>query len=113
MQAADDERFGSLNDLTTASGTARPIPKAGRPHQQNKANVLFHDGSVYLARAFDPDKADPPNKGKIDPTTLDPKTTQLEDWMIKAPGNLNHPTSPFKTTKPEEVWTKGRALPSF
>ena len=109
---ADDERFSSLNDLTTAGGS-RPYPRAGRPHQQNKANALFHDGSIHLLKAFDPFSADPPNKGVVAPTTKIPKTTVLEDWMIKAPGNLNHATSPFKTTKPEEVWMKGRPLPNF
>ena len=110
--AKDDERFGSLNDLVTSSGS-RPYPRAGRAHQQNKANALFHDGSVYLLKAFDPFSADPPNKGNFAPTSKVPKTTILEDWMIKAPGNLNHPTSPFSTTKPEEVWSKGRPLPNF
>jgi prepilin-type N-terminal cleavage/methylation domain-containing protein/prepilin-type processing-associated H-X9-DG protein len=112
MLAPDDERFGSLNDLTTSSGS-RPYPRAGRPHQQNKANALFHDGSVYLLKAFDPFSADPPNKGNIAPTSKVPKTTLLEEWMIRSPGNLNHATSPFKTTIPEEVWSKGRPLPNF
>ena len=109
----DDERFGSLGDLVTSNGGSRPYPRAGRPHQQNKANALFHDGSVYLLKAFDPMAADPPNKGNVAPTSKVPKTTILEEWMIRAPGNLNHASSPFGTTNPEEVWMKGRPLPEF
>jgi prepilin-type N-terminal cleavage/methylation domain-containing protein/prepilin-type processing-associated H-X9-DG protein len=110
--AKDDERFGSANELVTSSGS-RPYPRSGRAHQQNKANALFHDGSVNLLKAFDPFSADPPNKGNVAPTTKIPKTTVLEEWMVRAPGNLNHPSSPFSTTKPEDVWAKGRPLPQF
>ena len=31
--SANDDRFGSLSDLTTASGTSRPYPRAGNPHR--------------------------------------------------------------------------------
>ncbi len=100
----NDERFGDLGDLTT-SGSSRIRPRGGRPHPINKANVLFIDGSVKLAKAF------VPINNNFTPTTHDPKTTELADWMIKAPGNLNHPTSPFRTSNPDEVWQKGRPLP--
>jgi prepilin-type processing-associated H-X9-DG protein len=104
--AQDDERFGSLKDLTTTSGTARLYPRAGHPHN-NKANTLFHDGSVHLIKAFSP------INGVMTPTSTDPKTTELADWMILAPGNLKPTATYFGTTqgKPENVWTKGRPLP--
>jgi prepilin-type N-terminal cleavage/methylation domain-containing protein/prepilin-type processing-associated H-X9-DG protein len=104
--ATDDERFGTLTDLTT-SGTSRPYPRAGRHHQQNKSNVLFHDGSVVLLKAFNP----VPPANNPTPTTHDPKSTQLEKWMILAPGHLNVPTAVYYTTDPAEVWQKGRSLP--
>ncbi|MEA2736349.1 MAG: hypothetical protein QOE14_2800 [Humisphaera sp.] len=106
----DYERFGSLADLTTASGS-RPWPRAGTAHQQGKANALFHDGSVYLLKGFVP-------KGDPAPTVFDPKTTDLANWMILSPGHLVV-TSPQQTYagtaagKPENVWSKGRPLPSF
>jgi prepilin-type N-terminal cleavage/methylation domain-containing protein len=91
---ADDERFSDLGDLATAS-SSRPYPRAGHPHQQNKANVLFHDGTVRFVKAFAPN-------GNTAPTTLDPKTTELEDWMIRAPR---------PTALPDTTWNKGRTLP--
>ena len=99
--SANDERFATLGDLTTASGSSRPYPRAGHPHQQNKANALFHDGSVYLLKAFAP-------QGDPAPTTFNPATTQLEDWMIQAP----RPTD-SATTIETKRWAKGRPLPSF
>ena len=96
----DDERFADLGDLTTSNGSNRPYPRAGRPHQQNKANALFHDGSVYLLRAFVP-TGNPPNPT---PTTVVPKSTDLAEWMIR---------SPRPGAKPDSVWQKGRPLPNF
>jgi prepilin-type processing-associated H-X9-DG protein len=104
----DYQRFGSLGDLTTANAT-RPYPRAGHPHQQNKANALFHDGSVILLMAFSP------RNGNIVPTTFDPLTTKLENWMILSPGNLDSTATYFGSSqgKPENVWSKGRPLPNF
>jgi prepilin-type N-terminal cleavage/methylation domain-containing protein len=112
QQSKDDERFGVLSDLTTANGSSRLWPRGGHPHQQLKANALFHDGSVILLKAF------APKPGQPQPTTHDPSTTQLENWMILPPGNLNPgPPQPtyFGTAagKPENVWQKGRPLPNF
>ena len=105
VRAKDDDRFGTLNHLTTQnSGGA--FPRAGRPHPGNKANCLFHDGSVRTVKAFDPGKGDP------NPTTFDPKTTELESWMILHPGNLQAGATFYNAalTK-DDVWTKGRPLP--
>ncbi len=85
----DDDRFESLANLTTATA-ARPLPRAGRPHK-NKANVLFHDGSVRLVRAYDPDKT---------------PVSELEDWMIRYP----KPGESAQTIE-ENRWKHGRALP--
>src|SRR5688572_10107249 len=64
----DDERFATINDLTTVGGS-RPVPRGGRPHGQNdKANVLFHDGSIRLVKAFAP-------RGDLFPSSHDPATT--------------------------------------
>jgi prepilin-type processing-associated H-X9-DG protein/prepilin-type N-terminal cleavage/methylation domain-containing protein len=107
--AKDDERFGVLADLTVANGAARPYPRAGHPHQGGKANVLFHDGSVRTLKAFNPKPGNPT------PTTFDPQTTKLDNWMILSPGNLDSGATYFGTTqgKPENVWQKGRPLPDF
>jgi prepilin-type N-terminal cleavage/methylation domain-containing protein/prepilin-type processing-associated H-X9-DG protein len=107
----DDERFGKLDDLITSSGATRPYPRGGRPHN-NKANILFHDGSVRLAKAFTPI---PPN---YNPTTRDFNTTELANWMILSPGNLD-PTAtnysstniPATTDRSTNVWQRGRPLP--
>ena len=101
----DDDRFGSLNNLTTQnSGGA--YPRAGKPHPGNKANCLFHDGSVKLVKAFDP------GKGPLSPTTFDPKTTQLESWMILHPGNLKPAATFYNASLTNaDVWQKGRELP--
>jgi hypothetical protein len=102
----DDERFGALADLTTASAS-RPWPRGGHPHQQNKGNVLFHGGQVILLKAFEPKPGNP------QPMTFDPTTTKLENWMILAPGNLDPAATYYGTTqgKRENVWQKGVPLP--
>jgi prepilin-type processing-associated H-X9-DG protein len=107
LSSDDYERFGSLNDLTTAS-TSRPWPRAGTAHQQGKANALFHDGSIYLLKGFVP-------QGDPKPTTFNPKTTDLANWMILSPGNLiaGQTHAGAAAGKPENVWSKGRPLPSF
>ena len=107
----DYERFGSLGDLTTSSGT-RVWPRAGHPHQNNKTNVLFHEGSVRLLKAFDP------KPGVPQPTAFDPATTKLENWMILSPGNLVSGQTYYNTAQnpapaSQNVWSKGRSLPNF
>lgn len=97
----NDDRFESVANLTTASGSGRPLPRAGYPHQKNKANVLFHDGSVYLVKAFSP------KNGVIAPTTFDPETTELEDWMIRAPRIPGDNQFTIDNLR----WKKGRPLP--
>jgi len=107
LSADDYERFGSLNDLTTAS-SSRPWPRAGTAHQNGKANALFHDGSIYLLKGFVP-------QGDPKPTTFNPKTTDLAHWMILSPGNLisGQTYAGSAGGKPENVWSKGRPLPNF
>jgi prepilin-type N-terminal cleavage/methylation domain-containing protein/prepilin-type processing-associated H-X9-DG protein len=102
MFGKDDDRFESLANLTTVSGAARPFPRAGRHHGKNQANVLFADGAVRLVKAF------APNGENYTPTTFDPTTTQLADWMIRyrRPGDS-------ATTIENDRWKKGRELPNF
>jgi prepilin-type processing-associated H-X9-DG protein len=101
----DDDRFGTLNHLTVQQSSGA-YPRAGRPHPGNKANVLFHDGSIRLLKAFDP------GKGPVAPTTFDPKTTELQNWMILHPGNLISGATFYSATlTKDDVWSKGRALP--
>jgi prepilin-type N-terminal cleavage/methylation domain-containing protein/prepilin-type processing-associated H-X9-DG protein len=87
----NDDRFQSVGDLTTTSGTARPYERAGRPHK-GKANVLFHDGSVRTVKAFDPTKS---------------PTTELADWMIRYPDSTKDSASTIENNR----WKKGRELP--
>ena len=106
----DDDRFESLANLTTAASPAqtassgRPYPRAGYPHAQKKSNVLFTDGSVRLIRAFSP-------KADVAPTTFDPTTTELADWMIRAPRTAPPATVDSATTIENDRWKRGRPLP--
>ena len=108
LEGKDDDRFGSLSNLTTASGTGRPVPRAGRPHaNKTKANCLFTDGSVRLVKAFAP-------VGAVwAPTAFDPKTTELADWMIKSNDYLKGTSvqTNWGTGSPNDLWQKGRVLP--
>jgi len=96
--AANDDRFGTIGDLTTAN-SSHPYPRAGNPHD-GKANMLFHDGSVRLAKGFNP------VNGDLTPATLVPKSTQLEEWMIRYP----QPTDSLQD-KTYNRWKRGRQLP--
>ena len=87
----DDDRFQSVSDLTTTSGTGRPYPRAGHPHR-GKANVLFHDGSVRTVTAYDPTKT---------------PSTELADWMIRYPDSTKDSASTIENNR----WKKGRELP--
>jgi prepilin-type processing-associated H-X9-DG protein len=88
--AKNDDRFQSVSDLTTTNST-HPYPLGGSPHR-GKANILFHDGSVRLAVAYDPTKT--PN-------------TQLEDWMIRYPDTTKDSASTIENNR----WKKGREVP--
>jgi prepilin-type N-terminal cleavage/methylation domain-containing protein/prepilin-type processing-associated H-X9-DG protein len=85
----DDNRFESLANLTTASGTGRPFPRGGTAHK-GKANVLFNDGSVRLVTVVDETKT--------------PVFSELQDWMIRAPNRVSEPD-------PANRWQKNRELP--
>jgi len=82
VQAANDDRFMKLADLTTA---VPPAPaRAGKPHNsKKKANVLFQDGSVRTVDAY----------------------TQLQEWMIRAPQASD------SATTLQQRWQRGRPLP--
>jgi prepilin-type N-terminal cleavage/methylation domain-containing protein/prepilin-type processing-associated H-X9-DG protein len=107
----DDDRFDSVANLTTATApvatasSARPYPRGGRPHSQQRANVLFTDGSVRLVIAFKP------VGGDIAPTTFNPVTTELADWMIRAPRTAPPATVDSATTLETSRWKRGRPLP--
>ena len=104
----NDDRFGTLENLVTASGTSRPLPLAGRPHQnKKKANCLFMDGSVRLVKAFDPGSGSPA------PAAVIPGSTQLENWMIKSSFYLKGPANQVNrgSGSPQDMWQKGRPLP--
>jgi prepilin-type N-terminal cleavage/methylation domain-containing protein/prepilin-type processing-associated H-X9-DG protein len=109
LEGKDDDRFGSLSNLITASGSGRPLPRAGRPHAgQSKANCLFTDGSVRLVKAFKP--TSPMNYA---PTSADLNTTELADWMIKSSDYLKGTSVQVNwgNATPDTVWKKGRPLP--
>jgi prepilin-type N-terminal cleavage/methylation domain-containing protein len=98
LSSKDDDRFMALGDLTKASGTSRPLPRAGYPHKRNtRTNALFSDGVVRLIKAYNPNET--PN-------------TELADWMIKGPALLNAPSGTANsTTDPNSVWQRNRPLP--
>jgi prepilin-type N-terminal cleavage/methylation domain-containing protein/prepilin-type processing-associated H-X9-DG protein len=101
----DDERFNTLDELTWKKAYG------GQPHRsKTRANALFHDGSVYMCKVYSV-KA-PPRVLSAKPSTPQKDYTDLEDWMICHPGHLL-PGSVNAKTLPEDVWMKGRALPSF
>jgi prepilin-type N-terminal cleavage/methylation domain-containing protein/prepilin-type processing-associated H-X9-DG protein len=87
--ADDDDRFESVANLTTTS-SSRPYPRGGHPHR-GRANILFHDGVVRTAIAYDPTKT--PN-------------TQLADWMVRYP----QPGDSASTIE-NNRWKKGREVP--
>jgi hypothetical protein len=103
---ANDDRFMKIADLVTTSGGV--FPRAGNRHQQKKANVLFNDGVVRLIKAYVP----PQGSNGQAPTTVDPKTTELAEWMIRAPRRAQPGVSPDSAaTIEKDRWSKGRALP--
>jgi prepilin-type N-terminal cleavage/methylation domain-containing protein/prepilin-type processing-associated H-X9-DG protein len=70
----NDDRFLTLNDLIG------PPMRAGIPHR-NRANTLWHDGSVRLVHAYQ----------------------ELESWMIRVPNTDG--------SDADNRWQKGRPLP--
>jgi prepilin-type N-terminal cleavage/methylation domain-containing protein len=113
----DDERFTTLNELTTSNGAppsaSRPYPKAGRSHTKQQANVLFHDGVVRLCRAFTPTTVTGTAPTSIPAAELS-KVTQLNNGMILPPSVLTNPAnSNIQNNQTDEnnVWKRGRALP--
>ena len=109
----DAERFESVDDLTWKKRIA------GGPHTGGKANMLFMDGAVRLARAYTspngqrlPD--DPPSASPTKPPEFaaNPKAwTDLEDWMIRCPNPLPAPGVDTPATIDTSRWKKGRQLP--
>jgi prepilin-type N-terminal cleavage/methylation domain-containing protein/prepilin-type processing-associated H-X9-DG protein len=91
----NDFAFEDVDDLTTSNGAppgaSRPYPRGGNIHK-GKANVLFHDGSVRLIIAYDP------NRNPM---------SQLEDWMVKAPVKQGEATAAAAAKR----WTRNRELP--
>jgi len=98
----NDDRFMKLADLCAANGGV--YPRGGNRHQQRKGNVLFNDGTVKLIKVYD--RVGPA------PTTVDPKTTQLEEWMIRCPTRPG-PAGPgdSQATIEKDRWSRGRPLP--
>ena len=94
--------------MTTASGSSRPVPRGGHPHPGGTANVLFHGGQVKQIKVFWP--VDGKN---FTPPSHDPKSTQLDYWMILAPGNMQTTATYYGTTggSPDKVWQRARPLP--
>ena len=102
----NDDRFMKLADLAATNGGV--FPRAGNRHQQKKANVLFNDGTVRLIKAYVP----PPGSNGQAPATVDPKTTELAEWMIRAPKRAQPGVAPDSAaTIEKDRWSKGRALP--
>jgi prepilin-type N-terminal cleavage/methylation domain-containing protein len=102
----NDDRFMKLADLASTSGGV--FPRGGNRHQQRKGNVLFNDGVVRLVKIYVP----PPGSNGTAPATVDPKTTELADWMIRAP-RRGEPgvTADSAATIEKDRWNKGRPLP--
>lgn len=115
---SNDDRFGALSNLTTVSGTSRPVPLGGRPHSKNtRGNALFTDGTVRLIKVFTPSLQ---NGYNAFPTAFDASTTDLADWMILTneyakipPGGTNTQVNvgATKNFDPNYMWSKGRPLP--
>jgi prepilin-type N-terminal cleavage/methylation domain-containing protein len=101
----NDDRFMKIADLASTSGGM--YPRGGNRHQQRKGNVLFNDGVVRLVKIYVP----PAGDGKA-PPTVDPKATELQEWMIRAPRRAQPGvTAESGTTLEKDRWKKGRPLP--
>jgi prepilin-type processing-associated H-X9-DG protein len=99
MLSPNDERFANLGDLITQNGGSRLFPRGGSVHR-NKANILFHDGSVRHVKAFHP------IDGNWVPTTANLANTELAEWMIR-----HKAATDSVTTIEQHRWKKGRPLP--
>ncbi|MBC8105381.1 MAG: type II secretion system protein [Anaerolineae bacterium] len=108
----DAERFESVADLTWKKRIA------GGPHTNGRANMLFMDGSIRLARGY---TAPTGRQLPLDPSSVtteppefaaNPKAwTDLEDWMIRHPNPLPAPGKDTAATIDTQRWKKGRQLP--
>jgi prepilin-type processing-associated H-X9-DG protein len=102
----DDERFNTLDELTWKKAYA------GAPHRnKTRGNVLFHDGSVYLAKTYIPYPKGAARVQTSKPAGPTKNYTDLEDWMICHPGHAQ--SGSVNGKKIEETWQKGRPLPAF
>jgi prepilin-type N-terminal cleavage/methylation domain-containing protein/prepilin-type processing-associated H-X9-DG protein len=108
----DGERFESVADLTWKKRIA------GGPHTNFKANMLFMDGAVRLARGYTAPggRQLPPDPSTVttEPPefTANPKDwTDLEDWMIRHPNPLPAPGKDTPDTIEKQRWKKGKQLP--
>jgi prepilin-type N-terminal cleavage/methylation domain-containing protein len=102
----NDDRFMKIADLVTTSGGA--FPRGGNRHQQRRGNVLFNDGTVRLVKVYVP----PQGSNGAAPATVDPKTTELQEWMIRAPRRAQPGVSAdSQATIEKDRWAKGRPLP--
>jgi len=63
---------------------------------------------VRLVKMYVP----PPGSNGTAPATVDPKTTELADWMIRAPRRAEPGvTADSAATIEKDRWNKGRPLP--
>ena len=100
---ANDERFGSVSDLTYKK---RFI---GWPHK-HRANFLFFDGSIHLTNPWASTALDPYGQPLVtsgNPPPAIAPNPDLQDWMIKAPNNGTPPTPPALPN----WWQRGRPIP--
>ena len=98
----NDDRFMKLADLVTSGGGT--YPRGGNRHYGLKGNVLFNDGTVRLLKVY-------ANTGPA-PTAIDPKLTQLEEWMIRCPVKAGPAgAGDSQATIEKSRWSKGRPLP--
>ena len=102
----DDERFNTLDELTWKKAYG------GSPHRnRTKGNVMFHDGSVYLAKTYVPYPKGSARVQSAKPAGPTKNYTDLEDWMICHPGHAQ--SGSVNSKKIEDTWQKGRPLPNF
>jgi prepilin-type N-terminal cleavage/methylation domain-containing protein/prepilin-type processing-associated H-X9-DG protein len=108
----DGERFESVADLTWKKRIA------GGPHTNGRANMLFMDGAVRLARGYTAPAGQqlPPDPSGLSTEppefTTNPKAwTDLEDWMIRHPNPLPAPGKDTPATIETQRWKKGKQLP--
>jgi hypothetical protein len=105
----DDERFDTLGELTWKKGYG------GSPHKNNtRGNVLFHSGAVEFVRIYNwKPELYPARQGNSSRPNIPTRLyTDLEDWMIMAPGKLQPGAVNGGGATRDTVWQKGR-VPNF